>query len=98
MVPQENVIRVDIDALFNDTDPTRTGTNVDWVVLGFTQRVRVEVFDLLGRLVAVLYDEDTPAGRTTTIVLHGAQLATGAYIIRVQGETSAGTQKVTVVR
>ena len=39
VVPRENVIRIDIDALFNDTDPTRTGTNVDWVVLGFTQRV-----------------------------------------------------------
>lgn len=41
LIPVENTIVIDIDAFFDDSDPSRAGigTNVDWVAVGFTEEV-----------------------------------------------------------
>lgn len=59
--------------------------------------VRMAVYDLLGRQVAVLVDGERAAGRHAA-TLDARPLASGAYIVRLEAGGSALTQKVFVVR
>ncbi|MEM8598925.1 MAG: choice-of-anchor B family protein, partial [Bacteroidota bacterium] len=52
------------------------------------ERVRAHVYDLLGRRVATLLDGTVDAA---TLTLDGTALPSGAYVVRVQGETFAQT-------
>ncbi|HLA63379.1 MAG TPA: hypothetical protein VK610_03060, partial [Rhodothermales bacterium] len=58
------------------------------------QTVRVEVRDALGRHVAVLHDGPLAAG-SSGLVLDGASLAPGAYLVRALGEGWSRTVRVT---
>ena len=51
------------------------------------QRVRVEVYDLLGRRVAQLFDGALAAQQQQDVTFEAAGLATGLYVYRVIGET-----------
>ena len=60
--------------------------------------VRVSVYDLLGREVAVLADGVQPAGRHEA-TLDAGRLASGVYVVVMEAEGGArATQKVTVLR
>jgi len=61
------------------------------------QHVRAEVFDALGRRVAVLADGEVEAG-THALVLEGAELPAGVYVVRVTGETFSATRRATRLR
>ncbi|MEM9996485.1 MAG: T9SS type A sorting domain-containing protein [Bacteroidota bacterium] len=67
------------------------------LTLDESQTVRAEVFDALGRRVAVLADGMQTAG-TTTYRIDGQRLASGVYVVRVAGETFVETQRVTLVK
>ena len=60
-------------------------------------RVRVSVFDLLGREVAVLVDADEAAGGHTARVPSG-RLAAGVYVVRIAAGGEARQVRLTVVR
>jgi hypothetical protein len=77
-------------------NPTRGTTDLA-VTLDAPQAVRLAVYDLLGREVAVLLDGDLPAG-TQRATFDAAGLPAGLYVARLQ--TAAGTvaQRVTVAR
>jgi hypothetical protein len=64
--------------------------------------VRVEVFDPLGRRVAVLPLGERPAGTAQTAPLSASGLASGVYLVRLQAVTPTATlsetTRVTVVR
>ena len=62
------------------------------------QRVRAEAFDVLGRCVAVLFDGEAAPGAPVRLALDGADLAPGAYVVRVTGETFTAARTVTVAR
>jgi hypothetical protein len=64
------------------------------------QNVRAEVYDMLGRRIAVLYDGRLDAGQTHMLLIDTAalQLTSGVYLIRIAGESFAETQRMTVVR
>jgi hypothetical protein len=62
------------------------------VVSPSAEHVRAEVFDALGRQVAVLHDGRLVNARTFAF---GADLAPGLYVVRVTGETFRQTLKVT---
>jgi predicted outer membrane repeat protein len=62
------------------------------------QVVTVEVYDVLGRRVAVLFDGEVAAGQTQALRLAGQGLASGVYLVRVTGETFTATRRVTLVR
>ncbi|MEM0962483.1 MAG: M36 family metallopeptidase [Bacteroidota bacterium] len=67
------------------------------LAVGTDQTVRVLVADALGRVViedAVAFDADV----RQTVALDVASLATGVYVVRVEGETFAETRTMTVVR
>lgn len=62
------------------------------------QSVRVALYDLLGREVATLYRGSVSAHRPKAIRMDGQRHPSGAYFVRVQGETFTATRRVTIVR
>ncbi|MEM1041393.1 MAG: T9SS type A sorting domain-containing protein [Bacteroidota bacterium] len=62
------------------------------------QRVRVVLYDVLGRQVRVLYDGSVAAGRDRRIVVDAGSLPSGAYVVRAEGETASATRSVMLVR
>lgn len=62
------------------------------------QHVRVDVVDLLGRSVAVLYDDVLPADVSHRMHLDTAGLSDGTYLLRAAGETFTTVRKLTVLR
>jgi hypothetical protein len=61
------------------------------------QAVLIEVYDGLGRRVAVVHDGALEAG-AHALVLDGTQLPAGVYVVRATGETFVATRRVTLVR
>lgn len=60
--------------------------------------VRVEVFDVQGRRVAVLHDGRMEAGVNHALELDAAGLAAGVYLVRATGDGVLLDRRVTVVR
>lgn len=61
------------------------------------QQVRVALYDVLGREVAVLHDG--PAGPLALALdVDGAALPAGVYVVRASGESFVGVRRVTVAR
>ncbi|MEX0600602.1 MAG: T9SS type A sorting domain-containing protein, partial [Rhodothermales bacterium] len=63
-----------------------------------TQPVRVELYDMLGRRLRVLYDGSVSEGALHTITVDGAGLASGIYLLRATGRSFSVTRTVTFVR
>lgn len=61
------------------------------------QQVRVDVYDLLGRRVGVVFEGAVSAQTQQSIPL-GDGLAAGSYFVRVTGETFRTTERLVVVR
>ncbi len=61
------------------------------------QTVRVEVYDLLGRAVASVFD-GAHAGGALRLEVDTSALAPGAYVVRVTGEAFAATRRLSVAR
>lgn len=59
------------------------------------QSVRVEVLDLLGRVVAVAFEGEA---QTEAIALDTRSLAPGAYLVRVSSEMAQDVRRLTVTR
>ncbi len=59
--------------------------------------VRLTVYDVLGREVAVLVDEERPIG-THTAVLNGQDLARGLYMVRLAANGYHSTRRLTLIR
>jgi flagellar hook assembly protein FlgD len=74
-----------------------TGETRFTLELAETQAVTVEVYDGLGRRVAVLHDGTLEAG-AHALVLDGAELPAGAYVVRVTGEAFAASRRITLLR
>ena len=60
-------------------------------------RVRMDLFDVLGRRVAVLADGEMPAGRHE-VRIEARSLAPGVYVVRLTAGGRAVSRRVTVVR
>jgi hypothetical protein len=59
--------------------------------------VRVELFDALGRRVALLADEHKPAG-TYRLRLNGARLTPGLYVVRLTADAQMAARRLVRVR
>ena len=59
--------------------------------------VRVAVYDVLGREVAVLAEGVLAAGRHTLALAAGG-LVPGVYVVRAVGPTGSATRRITVLR
>ena len=62
------------------------------------QHVRLEIFDILGRSVAVLHDGTLPALDAHTFEIHGASWAGGKYMLHAKGEYFTATRSLTVLK
>ena len=77
-------------------NPARTGAALT-LTLADAADATAEVFDVLGRRVAVLVEGPLAAG-THTLRLDARALAPGAYVVRATAGGFAATRRVTVVR
>ena len=78
----------------NPFNPTTTLT----LEVAEAQRVLAEAFDVLGRRVAVLFDGPVASGTPQRLTFDAADLPSGAYVVRVEGETFRATRRVTLAR
>lgn len=62
------------------------------------QHVRVEVFDLLGRRVALLHDGPLAAGTPHRFAFEASRLPSGTYLLRAEGEAFARQQQITLLK
>ncbi|MFN3596883.1 MAG: M36 family metallopeptidase [Rubricoccaceae bacterium] len=62
------------------------------------QRVRVALYDALGRRVATLFEGDVPARAPLTLEVDAARLAAGTYVVRSEGEHFRDARRLTVAR
>ena len=68
------------------------------LVVAEPQHVRVEVLDVLGRQVAVLFDGGVVAGARYPFSLSAAGLRSGVYVYRAVGETFQASRRVTLAQ
>ncbi|NBC86548.1 MAG: T9SS type A sorting domain-containing protein, partial [Bacteroidetes bacterium] len=78
-------------------NPVRSRASLD-VTVREKQSVRIVLYDLLGRRVAVLHDGELPSNRTETIGLDTDGLASGQYFVRIRGDQFMETRRMTIVR
>ena len=88
--------------LFSATpNPTQAGTEIAFEVPGSGGRVRVQIFDVVGRRVAVLVDGDLPGGRHAVRWdgrdPTGARAANGLYFYRLEAPGLTLVHKLTVL-
>jgi hypothetical protein len=77
-------------------NPFKSGTTIRFG-LPEAARVRVEVYDVLGRRVLQLADRAFAAGYHN-LPLEGSGLSSGVYLVRIDAEDDFYTQKVTLVK
>ena len=63
-----------------------------------SQQVRVDLYDVLGRQVRVLYEGTPQAGQMHTVPIDGSDLPSGMYLVRVAGQSFVKTQTVTLLK
>jgi len=78
-------------------NPTRTQATAT-VAVDEQQRVRVTLYDALGREVSVLLDDQLSPFRRRALRVDAASLSSGVYFLRAKGESSFQTQKIVVVQ
>lgn len=62
------------------------------------QEVKVEVFNLLGRSVKVLFEGTMEANDARTFTFDAGDLPSGIYLYRVQGENFTATRQMTLLK
>ena len=80
----------------NYPNPFNPATTITYAVPQ-ASRVRLEVFDMLGRLVAVLADEQKAPG-SYTVVFDARGLPSGTYVYRMTGEGFTQTRMLVLLK
>lgn len=62
------------------------------------QDVKVEVFNLLGRSIKVLFEGTMDADETRTFIFEAGDLPSGIYLYRVRGEDFTATRQMTLLK
>ena len=62
------------------------------------QEVRVGLYDVLGREVAVLFEGALEGGEVAEVTIEGGGLPSGLYLYRAEGETFQATRQVTLIK
>ena len=65
--------------------------------LGESAQVRLAVYDMLGRQVALLVEGQVSAG-SHEVVFSGARLPTGVYLVRMEAQGQVRTQRITLMK
>ncbi len=78
----------------NPFNPTSQFT----LAVATAQQVRAELFNTLGQRVAVLFDGRVEANEVEYVTIDGAGLASGMYVVRVDGERFSDNLSVTLLK
>lgn len=62
------------------------------------QRIRIELFDVIGRRTQVLHDGTLTAGSTHRFTIESTDMPPGVYMLRVQGDLVFETRKLLKIR
>jgi hypothetical protein len=89
-IPKEFVLMQNFPNPFNPTTTIRFG-------LPRNAHVRIELYNILGQRIAVLVDEELPAGYQE-IRVDASQLGTGVYFYRMSAKAYVQTRKLMVVK
>ena len=81
----------------NYPNPFNPSTELKFSV-ATTGKAQVEVFNIVGQRVALLYDEIAQAGQFYRATFDGANLASGLYLGRLQSGNSAATMKMILLK
>ena len=77
-------------------NPFNPSTSIEFS-LGKSQRVQLEVYDLLGRCVAKLLDREMPSG-VHTVRWNALGFSSGIYLLRTQIEGRVYTQRIVLLK
>jgi hypothetical protein len=80
----------------NYPNPFNPSTTIQYQIPK-ANHVTLNVFDVLGREVATLVNEQKPAG-TYTVQFEGSGLTSGVYFYRLQSGTYSDTKKLVLLR
>jgi hypothetical protein len=80
----------------NYPNPFNPSTKINYTVPQ-QSRVTIKVYDMLGREVATLVDENHPAGRYT-VTFDGSALASGIYIYRMSSGSKVISHKLMLIK
>lgn len=78
-------------------NPTRHQSTFNFVVQK-RQRVRIELYDTLGRRVRVLMNEEVRPFRRQTLTTDVSSLSSGVYFVRIRGASTARTARIAVTK
>lgn len=62
------------------------------------QDVTIDLYNVLGQRVATIFDGAMEANANQSFTIDGAGLATGAYIVRINGERFSATRQITLMK
>ena len=68
------------------------------LALSRTQEVSIGVYDMMGRRVATLHEGTLQGAQAHLFTVDGSRLASGAYFVRIAGETFADSRRVTLLK
>ena len=100
-LPAEDAPAIDLDGLFRLTAPYPNPFNPEarfTLAVRAPRHVRVAVYDLLGRTVALLHDAPMEAGRTYGFTLDGSRWPSGLYVLHARGEHFQSAIRVVLVK
>lgn len=80
----------------NYPNPFNSATTIGYS-LPEKQEVRLEVFDVIGRRVLVLINDEQPAG-WHTMRFDASRLASGVYVYKMTTENNVSSRKMTIVK
>ena len=80
----------------NYPNPFNPATNITFTI-SEKQKVKLKVYDLLGREVAGIVDEVIPAG-THNMLFDASQLSSGVYIYRLQADDFEETKRMVLLK
>ena len=81
----------------NYPNPFNPSTKITFA-LPSTQKVSLKVYDMLGREVATLVNNQTISAGSTTVNFDASSLSSGVYIYRLVGGNTVVTRKMTLIK
>ena len=92
----ENFVVTPLSLLQNHPNPFNPSTTIRFD-LGLAEHVTLKVFDVSGREVATLLDEELPGGRHS-VLFNAEMLASGVYLLNLQAQGLSQYRKMLLLR
>jgi hypothetical protein len=92
----DNMLPIETKLYANYPNPFNPTTSINYV-LAHAALVKIEIFDILGRRIAVLVNENQKAGKHI-IPFDGQHLTSGIYFVRMQADGYINTNKMVLLK